>query len=106
MELTITRTESALELVGSIDLVSRQSLVDAGRKVLDDGDAITLDLAGVEFMDSVGIGAIVELSKASASLGRPFVVARMSARARRVLEVTGLSEAWTPQNQDASGPQA
>lgn len=106
MELTITRTESALELVGSIDLVSRQGLVDAGRKVLDDGDALTLDLSGIEFMDSVGIGAIVELSKASAALGRPFAVSKMSARARRVLEVTGLSEAWAPQDQGASGPQA
>ena len=106
MELTINRTESALELVGSIDLVSRQSLVDAGREVLDDGDAITLDLSGVEFMDSVGIGAIVELSKASAALGRPFAVSKMSARARRVLEVTGLSKAWAPHDQDASGPRA
>jgi anti-anti-sigma factor len=94
MDLTITRTESALTLVGSIDLVSRQSLVDAGREVLRDGGSITLDLGGVEFMDSVGIGALVELSKASSDLGRPFAVSQTSARARRVLEVTGLGQAW------------
>jgi len=102
MELTITRSDTTLKLVGSIDLVSRQILVDAGREVLDGGDAITLDLGGVEFIDSVGIGAIVELSKASAALGRPFAVAEMSPRARRVLEVTGLSEAWASPDRTAA----
>ncbi|SFC68575.1 STAS domain-containing protein [Nocardioides terrae] len=103
MELTITRTGTTLKLVGSIDLVSRQSLVDAGREVLDGGDSITLDLSGVEFIDSVGIGAIVELSKASEALARPFVVAELSPRARRVLEVTGLSDAWVSPDRTAAG---
>src|SRR3954451_11948990 len=101
MDLTITRTETALTLVGSIDLVSRQSLVDAGHQVLEDGGSLTLDLSGVEFMDSVGIGALVELSKASSALGRPFVVAQTSARVQRVLEVTGLDEAWVAGKQQA-----
>ena len=94
MDLTITRTDSALKLVGSIDLVSRQSLIDAGTTILDEGGSLTLDLSGVDFMDSLGIGALVALSKASEAHGRPFVIAETSPRVRRVLEVTGLGEAW------------
>lgn len=97
MDLTITRTGSTLILVGSIDLVTRQALVDEGTAVLQDGEGLTLDLGEVDFMDSVGIGALVELSKAAASQGQPFVVGERSARVRRVLEATGLDEVWSEQ---------
>lgn len=97
MELTITREHVApgsLKLVGSIDLVTRKQVLDAGMDVLNSGDGLTLDLAGVEFMDSVGIGALIELSRAAESLGRPFVVGERSRRVSRVLEATGLEGVW------------
>ncbi|GAB7005204.1 hypothetical protein JCM18899A_26770 [Nocardioides sp. AN3] len=95
MDLSITRKDGKLALVGSVDLVSRQSLVDAGKEVLDDGEPLALDLAGVDFMDSVGIGALVELSKAAASRGQRFTVAEVSPVVGRILQVTGLDGAWT-----------
>jgi anti-anti-sigma factor len=45
-------------------------------------------------MDSTGIGALVELSKVSEHQGRTFDIVAMSPRVRRVLEVTGLQDAW------------
>ena len=100
MELTISRREEeggvCLTLVGSIDLVSRQPLIDAGMAILDGGGALTLDMGGIEFMDSMGIGALIELAKHAASLGRPFVITEKSPRVRRVLEATGLDGAWQP----------
>jgi anti-anti-sigma factor len=95
MDLTITRTGSTLALVGSIDLVTRQALVDAGTEVLQDGDGLTLDLGEVDFMDSVGIGALVELSKLASGAGKSFVVGERSARVTRILEATGLDEVWS-----------
>lgn len=99
MELTISRREddqagTVLVLVGSIDMVSRDGLLEEGRRLLDEGGSLRLDLAGVDFMDSTGIGALVELSKVAAHLNRTFDIVAMSARVRRVLEVTGLQDAW------------
>lgn len=100
MELTISRRDDSdpgsLVLAGSIDMVSRQSLIDAGREVLDGGGSLTLDMSGVDFMDSTGIGALIELARSSEKLGRPFAVAEKSPRVRRVLEATGLDDAWPP----------
>ena len=94
MELTITRTGSELTPRGSIDLVSRKQLVDAGLEVLGEHGSLTLNMNAVEFIDSVGIGAVVELAKATASHGGSFAVVDPSPPVQRVLAVTGLSDAW------------
>ena len=94
MELTIVRDGSELTPEGSIDLVSRQQLVDAGLEVLGEHRSLTLNLRAVEFMDSVGIGALIELSKKAASMGGSFAVVEPSRPVQRVLAVTGLADAW------------
>ena len=82
-----------LVLEGSIDLVTRQSLLDAGSAVIDRGDALVLDMAGVEFIDSTGIGALVELARAAEARGGGVTISRSSARVARVLEFSGLDRA-------------
>lgn len=100
MELTISRHDedgiTSLTLVGSIDLISRQDLITAGKDVLGDGGSLRLDMAGVDFMDSMGIGALIELARNAESLGRSFVITEKSPRVRRVLQATGLDDAWQP----------
>ncbi|MFT4263953.1 MAG: STAS domain-containing protein [Nocardioides sp.] len=98
MELTISRTPGtgSLKLEGSIDLVSRQEFIDAGLAVLEEEDALTLDMAGVDFMDSMGIGALIELAKHADKAGKTFAIAEKSPRVSRVLEATGLADAWRP----------
>ena len=94
MELTIVRAGSELIPDGSIDLVTRQQLIDAGLEVLGEHGALTLNMKAVDFMDSVGIGAVIELGKKAASLGGSFAVVEPSPPVQRVLAVTGLSNAW------------
>ena len=96
MELKIAREGSELRPEGSIDLVSRQELVDAGLEVLADSDALILNMSGVDFMDSVGLGALVELGKKASSRGSRFAVVEPSPTVQRVLAVTGLADAWLP----------
>lgn len=100
MELTISRHDeggtASLTLVGSIDLISRQELINAGKDVLGQGDSLRLDMTGVDFMDSMGIGALIELARHAEGLGRSFVIAEKSPRVRRVLQATGLDDAWQP----------
>lgn len=99
MELTITQHSdeaghSTLALAGSIDLTTRESLVEAGSGVLTAGAVLTLDMAGVEFIDSTGIGSLLELGRIAAANGARVEISRRSPRVARVLEVTGLDSTW------------
>lgn len=100
MKLTITRRDDegncTLTLEGSVDLVTRDALVEAGREALSRGGTLTLDMAGVDFIDSTGIGSMVELSREAAARNVAMVVAPRSARVERIFEVTGLGQVWTP----------
>ena len=94
MELTIVRAGSELTPHGSIDLVSRKQLVDAGLQVLREQGSLTVNMSAVDFMDSVGIGAVVQLAKAATAHGGSFAVVDPSLPVQRVLAVTGLADAW------------
>lgn len=94
MELTISQDGGTLTLVGSVDLVSRREFLYAGLTALEQEGSLTLDMAGVDFMDSMGIGALVELARHAEKKEAPFTVTAVSPRVSRVLEVTGLSDVW------------
>jgi anti-sigma B factor antagonist len=52
---------------------------------------VTIDLAGVEFMDSTGLRSLLEARTAAEEAGRPFALARPSPAVRRVLELVDLT---------------
>ena len=104
MELTIVRAGSELTPEGSVDLVSRQQLVDAGLEVLGEHRSLTLNMRSVDFMDSVGIGALIELGKKATSLGGSLTVVEPSRPVQRVLAVTGLTDAWSPIETSTDNP--
>lgn len=83
-------------VTGFVDISNSQALVDAGRSALASGGDLALDLTGIDFMDSTGIGALVELA-AAAQPGQRFEVADASEQVRRVLEITGLADRWSPE---------
>jgi anti-sigma B factor antagonist len=84
-------------LEGAIDLQSRGELLAAGRSALavPGASVLVLNLAGITFMDSTGIGAIVELAGETSDAGLVFALQDPSPRAARILELTGLRAAWT-----------
>lgn len=86
--------QRVLELVGSLDLITRQTFVDAGMSMLDVGSPLLLDMTQVTFIDSTGIGALVELMRVADLQGARVEIAGRSARVERVLEATGLDRAW------------
>jgi anti-anti-sigma factor len=100
MDLTIARADVSpadrvLRLIGAIDLATRDELLAAGTEALDGNECqrLTVDLADVDFIDSTGLGTLVELHRAAEDGGQEFIVANPSARARRILEITGLDGA-------------
>lgn len=81
-----------LQLVGSVDLATRAAFVEAGERSLAESPAgLCIDAGGVDFVDSVGISALIELEQLARRRGIPFKITRQSPRLERVLSMAGLS---------------
>lgn len=86
---------TVLTIVGAIDLLTRQRLAEATRGAFVDGArVVVLDLAEVSFVDSTGIGTLIELDHEAEDAHSRLVIRDPSARVRRILEMTGLGESW------------
>lgn len=88
---------TVLVVTGSVDLLSRTRLLEAGHAALrrEGCRGLVLDLSGVRFVDSTGIGAFIELASDAEDRNSTFEVRSPSPRVERLLEVTGLSDTWT-----------
>lgn len=84
-------------VAGAVDIASRGAVLDDARAALaaPGTKQLVLDLEQVDFMDSSGIGALIEVGGDAQDAGIDFVLRRPSARVRRVLQVTGLLDSWT-----------
>jgi anti-sigma B factor antagonist len=84
---------ATVTVAGSIDLESKAALRTAGQSAMDGAGVTTLvlDLAGVQFMDSTGVGTLVELSSYAEERGITFQICDPAPRVERVLTSTGRS---------------
>jgi anti-sigma B factor antagonist len=86
---------AVLAVRGAIDLQSRGAVVEACRAAITANPlGLVLNLENVDFMDSTGIGALVEVSGCAADAGVDFAIHNPSERVVRILEITGLGDAW------------
>jgi anti-sigma B factor antagonist len=99
MELAIsTSGDSAgvpvVHLDGALDLMTRNTLVAAVEKVFSDSDSptVVLDVAAVTFIDSTGVGALVQMASDAEDQARQLVLRNPSARVARILQLTGLQD--------------
>ena len=78
---------------GELDLatVPRVNAAFAAEPVASAG-AVVIDLTGVAFMDSTGLGALVTFERELAARGGRLVLACPEGPARLLLDVTGLAE--------------
>lgn len=97
MSFTV-RTEQSpgittLYLVGELDLATGPELQRVGRQALagEGIERLVLDADGLEFVDSAGIGALLQVRQATPD---PVVMSLVNARGQvlRTLQLTGLSE--------------
>lgn len=82
--------------IGELDLADAHTLraqviqeLQAGRR------RIVVDLGGLDFVDSVGVGMLVAMNKRANALGAQVVLARPEARVRKVLELAGVDRIMT-----------
>lgn len=82
-------------LAGDVDLSTVAQLRTVLRDVLADGcDQLVVDLAGVLFIESVGLGALISAYKRARVLRTDLVLWRPSPVVNRVLGVTGLTRVF------------
>jgi anti-sigma B factor antagonist len=95
MRITSTAAAGVTELAvfGEVDLATADELFAAGTKALSaDCAALRIDLAGVTFMDSTGLAALVKINNQAA--GRPVLIQNPRPNVLRVFEVTALDKVF------------
>ena len=85
-------TETVVSLAGEIDMSTVQRLATAVDEVLasEPSARVVLDLAGVTFCDSQGLGTLVVLSRKATMAQSYLVLVNVGAFLIRVLDITGL----------------
>jgi anti-sigma B factor antagonist len=103
-------TESALgddgtacvAVLGEIDFSNADEVAQAFRDAVTDWSppVLRVDLRSATFIDSTGLGALIEGYRAATEHDSRFVVVNVSSNFRRVLTVTGLCELFEMTAQD------
>jgi anti-sigma B factor antagonist len=84
---------------GEVDYANFEELAACMRTAVEDWtpSAVRVDLSDAVFIDSTGLGALIEGYQAATAAEIPFVVVNPTDAFRRILEVTGLAEFWLEQ---------
>jgi anti-sigma B factor antagonist len=88
--------ELVARVSGELDLTARTSLVDAVTEPLGDGGAfkrLALDLERVTFCDSSGLGALLDIRRASTGVGVDMVLRNVPLTVARLLDMTDV-DGW------------
>ncbi|MEV6286213.1 STAS domain-containing protein [Kribbella sp. NPDC051770] len=97
--LTVSTEDRGTDVVatvsGELDFGTTNDLLAAGEPVVSAGRALILDLAGLSFCDSSGLGALVQLHRAADAAGGSLTLAAPQPRVESVLRVTMLHKLLT-----------
>jgi anti-sigma B factor antagonist len=84
-----------LVLAGYLDLSTAPTLADALRDALDEAPDVSLDVAGVTFLDSSGLREFVLGYQAAEAAGKGYRVVGAQRQVKQVLEIAGMLEYLT-----------
>ncbi len=92
--------EAVVRLTGEIDMLTTARLADTVNDLLTEAPRrIVLDLAGVTFCDSQGLGTLVVLSRKATTAQSVLVLTNVGDFLIRVLDITGLRSALMISNE-------
>lgn len=96
IDLSTESDPAVARISGELDIVTAEACKARLASVLD-GDVTTLrlDLGGLGFVDSSGLGALVALHHHAESAGARVELAGVSSQVRRLMEITRLDELFT-----------
>lgn len=80
---------------GEVDIATVNGLLESARACLAAGaEKLVVDLSAVTFIDSSGLGALVRIRNEARRDGVPVVLREVPSTVERLLEVTGLVDAF------------
>lgn len=95
--------EVVFKLAGEVDMLTVAQLSTLVNEVLaDPPPRILLDMSGVTFCDSQGLGTLVVLSRKASHAQSMLVLTQVGDFLQRVLDITGLRTALMISNQSAT----
>jgi anti-anti-sigma factor len=95
-----TPAEALVKLAGEIDMLTSARLAHTVNEILvEPPPRIVLDLAGVTFCDSQGLGTLVVLSRKATTAQSVLVLTNVGDFLLRVLDITGLRSALMISNE-------
>jgi anti-sigma B factor antagonist len=81
---------------GEVDIATAPLLREQLQAVIDAGaKSVSVDLAGVDFIDSAGLGVLIGALKRLRERGGQLELRGLQAAPRKVIEITGLHEVFT-----------
>lgn len=87
-----------VKIVGEVDLAAADQVRAAGRAAVEaapSGAHVVLDVREVTFLDSTGVGALVDVLNAAAAAEIPVVLRSAPERVRKILEITGVLDRFS-----------
>ena len=93
--VSLAPSRATIGVSGELDAYTSPRLRDAASKAMCPDMSLIVDLAEVTFIDSVGLGTLISLAKEVRDRDGEFYLRRPPPSVRRLLEITGLSEALT-----------
>lgn len=81
-----------VQVQGEVDIYTAPRLKVEIHRSMDEGASrVVVDLAGVAYMDSSGLGVLIGALKRAREQGGDLIVSAPNARIARIMDVTGLS---------------
>jgi len=86
--------QSVVRVAGDLDLAAVEDFVQVVESCLGRSEGVELDLAGVSFIDSSGLGALVRSRKAAEAQSKTLRLSNVNEPTQRLLNLTGLAEVF------------
>ena len=87
---------AVIQLVGRLNMASAVHLREAVTSIVDSGRTrVAIDMSGVDFLDSSGLGAIISALKTTRQAGGDLRIAAPTGQAKLVLQLTNLDRILT-----------
>jgi anti-anti-sigma factor len=84
---------SVLAVSGDLDISGVDDFIDHADRLLESTPGtIDIDLGGVTFIDSSGLGALVRVQKSAHASGQRLRLAHVTRPVSRILDLTGLTD--------------
>ncbi|MFC4736529.1 STAS domain-containing protein [Bacillus daqingensis] len=86
-------SKSVAQVSGEVDVYTAAKLKETITPLAEQEDKrLIIDLSGVDYIDSTGLGIFIGALKASEKAGTSLTLTGLNARVKRLFEITGLHE--------------